>query len=195
MAADFLATLSNAFSWVKIHTFLLRLHWSLFPRVQINNIPALVQVMAWCRPDDKALSEPMMVSLLMHICLTQLQWVKTHITNFDRGRVPVCRILKRNYSHDELVYQNKDSVVMFPMFWCCCNLVMVQSIWLYYRCKKCERFVVVDWIKFVYFQIITLWNLWIYQTYICIAMNPTTSKTQSDILDFLITFIKTTLSV
>ena len=34
----------------------------------INNIPALVQIMAWRRPGDKPLSEPMMVRLLMHIC-------------------------------------------------------------------------------------------------------------------------------
>ena len=27
----------------------------------INNIPALVQIMAWCRPGDKPLSEPMLV--------------------------------------------------------------------------------------------------------------------------------------
>ena len=36
----------------------------------INNIPALVQIMAWCRPDDMPLSELMMISLLMHICIT-----------------------------------------------------------------------------------------------------------------------------
>ena len=42
----------------------------------INNIPALVQIMAWRRPDDKPLSEPMMVSLLTHICVTRPQWVK-----------------------------------------------------------------------------------------------------------------------
>ena len=41
----------------------------------INNIPALVQIMAWCRADDKPLSEPMMVSLLTHICATRPQWV------------------------------------------------------------------------------------------------------------------------
>ena len=33
----------------------------------INNIPALVQIMAWCWRGDKPLSEPMMVSLLTHI--------------------------------------------------------------------------------------------------------------------------------
>ena len=41
----------------------------------INNIPALVQIMAWCRPGDKPLSEPMMVRIAMHICVTRLQWV------------------------------------------------------------------------------------------------------------------------
>ena len=30
----------------------------------INNIPALLQIMAWRRPGDKPLSEPMMVSFL-----------------------------------------------------------------------------------------------------------------------------------
>ena len=34
------------------------------PKVRINNIPALVQIMAWRRPGDKPLSEPMMVSVL-----------------------------------------------------------------------------------------------------------------------------------
>ena len=41
----------------------------------INNNPALVQIMAWRRSGDKPLSEPMMVSLLTHICVTRPQWV------------------------------------------------------------------------------------------------------------------------
>ena len=45
------------------------------PKGQINNIPALVQIMAWCRPGDKPLSEPMMVSLTTYICVTRPQWV------------------------------------------------------------------------------------------------------------------------
>ena len=44
--------------------------------VPINNIPALVLIMARRRIGDKPLSEPMMVSLLMHICATRPQWVK-----------------------------------------------------------------------------------------------------------------------
>ena len=46
------------------------------PHGSINNIPGLVQIMAWRRPGDKPLSEPMIVSLLTHICVTRPQWVK-----------------------------------------------------------------------------------------------------------------------
>ena len=45
------------------------------PKGPINNIAALVQIMAWRRPGDKPLSEPMMVSLKTHICVTRPQWV------------------------------------------------------------------------------------------------------------------------
>ena len=46
------------------------------PKGPNNNIPAMVQMMAWRRPGDKPLSEPMMVSLLTHICVARSQWVK-----------------------------------------------------------------------------------------------------------------------
>ena len=45
------------------------------PKGPINNIPALVQIMAWRRPGDKPLSEPMMVNLPTHICVSRPQWV------------------------------------------------------------------------------------------------------------------------
>ena len=45
------------------------------PKVHINNIPGLVQIMAWLQPGNKPLSEPIMVKLLMHICITRPQWV------------------------------------------------------------------------------------------------------------------------
>ena len=45
------------------------------PKGPINNIPALVQIMAWRHYGDKPLSEPMMVGLLTHICITRPQWV------------------------------------------------------------------------------------------------------------------------
>ena len=46
----------------------------------INNILASVQIMAWRRPGDKQLSEPMMVRLPTHMCVTRPQSinVETH---------------------------------------------------------------------------------------------------------------------
>ena len=75
-------TFSSAFSWMKILEFWLIFHWNLFLRVPLTrftdtNIPALVQVMAWRHPGDKPLSEPMLISLPTHICVTQPQWVKS----------------------------------------------------------------------------------------------------------------------
>ena len=45
------------------------------PKEPINNIPALVQIMAWRWPGAKPLSETM-IRLLAHIGVTQPQWVK-----------------------------------------------------------------------------------------------------------------------
>ena len=57
--------------WISINISL-----KFLPKGPINNIPALVQIMAWRRSGDKPLSEPMMVSLPTHICVTRPQWVK-----------------------------------------------------------------------------------------------------------------------
>ena len=46
--------------------------------VPINNIPELVQIMAWRRPGDKPLFEPMLVGSVTHICVTRPQRVKEH---------------------------------------------------------------------------------------------------------------------
>ena len=61
-------TFSNAFvvctenAWILIEISL-----KFVPKDPINNIPALVQLMAWRRPGDKPLSKPIMVWLLTHI--------------------------------------------------------------------------------------------------------------------------------
>ena len=56
--------------WISINISL-----KFVPKGPINNIPTLVQVMAWRRPGDKPLSELMMVRLPTHICVTRPQWV------------------------------------------------------------------------------------------------------------------------
>ena len=52
----------NESIWISIEISL-----KLVPKGPINNIPALVQIMAWHRPGDKPLSEPMMVRLPTHM--------------------------------------------------------------------------------------------------------------------------------
>ena len=54
------------------------------PKGPINNIPALVQIMAWRRSGDKPLSEPMMINLLTHICITRPQWVDSSAPGISR---------------------------------------------------------------------------------------------------------------
>ena len=55
---------------------LIKISLKFIPKGPINNIPALVQIMAWRRPGDKPWSGPIMVSLSMHIYITRPQWVE-----------------------------------------------------------------------------------------------------------------------
>ena len=77
------------------------------PKGPINNIPALVQIMAWRRmawrrPGDKPISGPMMVSLLTHICVTRPQWVKS-CAYFIRHIVFAILILNCHQSDNSVV--------------------------------------------------------------------------------------------
>ena len=64
--------------WISI-----KISLNFIPKGPINNIPTLVQIMAWRRPDDKPLSEAMTVNLPTHICVTRPQWV-----NYGRKQIP-----------------------------------------------------------------------------------------------------------
>ena len=76
MADIFQTTFSNAYSCLIMYIWI-KISLKFVPKVRINNIPALVQIMAWCRIGHKPLSEPMMVNLLAHICVTRPQWVNS----------------------------------------------------------------------------------------------------------------------
>ena len=56
------------------------------PKGPINNIPALVQMMAWCRSGDKPLSEPTLVNLLAvgATRVTRPQWCKEFYISYLR---------------------------------------------------------------------------------------------------------------
>ena len=61
----------NRNAWIAI-----KISLKFVPMGPINNIPALVQIMAWRRPGDKPLFEPMMVRLPTHLCVTWPHWIK-----------------------------------------------------------------------------------------------------------------------
>ena len=75
--------------WISI-----KISMKFVPKGPINNIPALVQIMAWRRSGDKPLSEPMLVSLPTRICVTRPQWGKRDGRCSQRAcvvTVPHCR--------------------------------------------------------------------------------------------------------
>ena len=61
----------NEYVWISI-----KISLKFVPKGPIDITPALGQIMAWCRPGNKPLSDPMMVSLPTHICVTRPQGVK-----------------------------------------------------------------------------------------------------------------------
>ena len=85
----------------------------------LNSVPyglikytlALIQIMAWCRPGDKPLSEPIMVTLLTHICVTRPQWVNVEWMLGSQGR--------RIYSIIQMTWFDR---------WVHCNIYTKQSI-------------------------------------------------------------------
>ena len=73
----FKCILLNENFWIPI-----KISLKFVPQGPINNIPALVKIMAWRRPGDKPLSEPMMVRLPTHICVTRPQWVNRILVQY-----------------------------------------------------------------------------------------------------------------
>ena len=57
--------------------FPIKISLKFVPKGLINNILTLVQIMAGRRPGGKPLSEPMMVRLPTHICVSRPQWVNS----------------------------------------------------------------------------------------------------------------------
>ena len=87
--------------WISI-----KISLKLVPKDPINNIPTLVQIMAWHRPGDKPLSEPMMFISLMHICVTQPQWVKA-----SKDMVG-CEMFSQKINQPYLVFHFIDSITV-----------------------------------------------------------------------------------
>ena len=91
------------------------------PGGQINNITALVQIMAWRRVGDKPLSEPMMVSLLMHICVTRPQLVNMTglyfpLTNTEEATlVPIWHLQYSWWDHNDITHSSHCMVLWWNL--------------------------------------------------------------------------------
>ena len=97
------------------------------PKGLINNIPALVLIMAWRWPGDKPLSEPMLVRSLTHICMrhsASMSWliqgivcpltlllmsqVITQISNHNRILVHTWKKSTANFQLTIIIWQTSD---------------------------------------------------------------------------------------
>ena len=82
------------------------------PKGPINNYPTLVEIMAWRRSGDKPLSEPMMVSLLTHICVIRPQWVNIQQLPYMR-----LTVMWYQYGIDIITDTNMALAKWFNLLW------------------------------------------------------------------------------
>ena len=86
----FFNTLCNIFKCIFMNVnvwILVKMSLKFVPKGPINIISSLVQIMAWGRPGEKPLSEPIMVRSLTHICVTWPQWVNTAFHAIQTKRI------------------------------------------------------------------------------------------------------------
>ena len=122
----------NEIIWI-----LIKISLNFVPSGPINNISALVQIMAWRRPGDKPLSEPMMVSLLMHICVTRPQWVKIRFYT-DKLIVTGPLVSERMSLRNQCIMGNVRSdwnMILFYWMFGFCRLALIWwlVVWLMHR--------------------------------------------------------------
>ena len=97
----FKCVLLNENVWI-----LLKISLKFVPNFRINNIPALVLIMAWRQPGDKSLSELMMVSLMTQMC----------ILNELKGEF--CTLYLRHHSFTSKSEYDDISRANHTPFWC-----------------------------------------------------------------------------
>ena len=88
------------------------------PEGSINKSPSLVWIMAWCRPGDKPLSEPMMVILPTHICvITRPLWVNGSDLLLWKGRFTttlwLCKLFSQYKTENEMVFTLNVALSLF----------------------------------------------------------------------------------
>ena len=87
-------TFSNAFSLIKIYGIRLQVHWNLLRSFEliIFQHSSLIQKMAWRRPGDKPLCEPMMFYWRISMSLGFNELINTLLVNGHKQYQSVCKI-------------------------------------------------------------------------------------------------------
>ena len=93
------------------------------PQGPINSILELVQIMAWCQAGNKPLCEPKVVRLLVHICITQPQWI--YMSCKDGAHISFTWICMLNYNSNLHTYT-------LPFFKYLSSLLCTASIHMRY---------------------------------------------------------------
>ena len=115
----------NENAWIS-----LKISLKFVPKGPNNKIAALVQIMAWHLSGDKSLSEPMMVSLLTHKCVTRPQWAK-------KCFLQILLLLMLSLScyhiryHKALIHY-KFSLTSAPVL--CCLSTVTSYVWINETC-------------------------------------------------------------
>ena len=91
----------------KCMIFFIKISLKFVPKGQINNISALVEVMARRRSGDRLSSEPMMVRLTTHVCVTRPQWVN-YLTHCGPATPSGDRDLGQYWRHQAITRTNVD---------------------------------------------------------------------------------------
>ena len=89
------------------------------PNGIINKTPALVQIMTWRQPGDMPLSEPMVVTLPTHICVTRPQWV-----NLDWVNKHEC--VMKKYSWQKPICKWTTKITEDFLYW---SVVTIHNCW------------------------------------------------------------------
>ena len=96
---------------------IIKISWKCVPKGPSANILALVQIMSWRRPGDNPLSEPMVISLLTHTCVSQPERVKA-ILLYDELKITFKKesfCHRHHFMEYDLCYKKKNTY-MQPVY-------------------------------------------------------------------------------
>ena len=135
------------------------------PKGAINNIPALVQIIAWRRAGGRPLSEPMMVSLSTHIWVTRPRWVNSLIPGRCEYICDFCPACQTS-----LIATRFWVVVICPIIKCL--TVLEFSFILFDLCLFITIFnFILNYVPIVTFWIFTYHKIWILLIIFCFIWN------------------------